>query len=314
MQKPRAYLSLAAILGGLALSGCVTHQMSMQAPQQSKPVPIVFTGEDLSAWSDMPIGVYHVPNSQVFISGHQNLGSAPVFFGVLGVAIANAAEKSAGKSSVNSSSQILHLTLTAEAQEELTRLLASDNYSTHFTTKVTLGEPELSVSGSIILTFVDDNSMVPFVVLKATLRQRDRSKEVKEVTTLWSTRYICGIGAPKPLNGEGSWSSDSGVALQATVSAELKRALDYMLADIVTPVSRDDTHRILVSGYYPFIKGKYEIVGYSLGENGNSVIFSPQIADASVVAGVAILDKSQIAVRPATKDDKVFRRVSDSHP
>jgi hypothetical protein len=315
MHTFRPWLSSVMVVGSVVLSGCAVHRMSEPAPQGSKSIPVSYRGDDLSAWSDMPIGVYRVPNSQIVISGHQKTGNAPlILFGLIGAASANAIDRGVGKAAVKTSEQILHLTLTTEAQEELDRLLATDKYAARFTTKTTLGEPELDISGSIVLTFIDENSVAPFVVLKASLIQRDRSKEVKEITTLWSTRYICEIGAPRPLTGEGSWATDNGSALRSTVSAELKRALDYMLADIVAPVARSDANRILVSGYYPFIKGKFEIVAYSLGEDDDSVIFSPQIADASVVAGVAIFDKSQVSFRAATKDDKPFKRVTDTHP
>jgi len=237
-----------------------------------------------------------------------------MIFGLVGVAVANAIDKSGGKSSVKSSEDVLHISLTSEAAEDLKDLLASDRYSVHFITTVKLGDPELSISGSIVLTFVDKTSVAPFVVLKATMKQHSRNKEIKDATTLWSTRYICAIGAPKPLSGEGSWAIDGGVALQSTVSAELKRAVTYMLTDISSPVPRDDAHRILVSGCYPFVKGRFEIVGYFLGESDEWVVFSPRIADASVIVGVAIFDKSQVTFRAATKDDKAFRPISAANP
>jgi hypothetical protein len=311
MHKPRGLLKSTAILSSLALGGCASYQMTRSAPPESKPIAISYTGDDISAWSDMPIGTYHVPDSQVIISGHQRTGPASMMFGLAGVAVANAIDKSGGKSAVKSSEDVLHITLTSEAQDNLKGLLASNEFAGHFTTSVTRGDPELSISGSIVLTFIDETSVTPFVVLKATLKQHNRNKEIKDWTLLWSTRYVCSIGAAKPLAGAEGWVSDDGVALRSTISAELKQAMHYMLSDIVAPAPRDDAHRILVSGHYPFIKGRFEMVGYALGDDGNSVVFSPKIGDATVLAGVDIFDKTTVTYRDAIKDDKIIKRIQD---
>jgi hypothetical protein len=57
----------------IALSGCVNLD---SAPPISKSGRVVvnFTNQGLSAWSDIPMGAYRIPNSQVIVSGYQEGG------------------------------------------------------------------------------------------------------------------------------------------------------------------------------------------------------------------------------------------------
>ena len=110
------------------------------------------------------------------------------------------------------------------------------------------GDPELDVRGSIVLTFIDDTHVLPYVVLHATLQKYWKNPQLQDPQILWSTRYMSSIGAPKPLGGTGSWTENDAASLKATIAAELKQVMHHMLADVAKPVPRDEAHRILVTG------------------------------------------------------------------
>jgi hypothetical protein len=97
---------------------------------------------------------------------------------------------------------------------------------------------------------------------------------------------------------------DQGAGFRTTVSAELERVLDVMLSDMSSPTPRDESHRVLVTGYFPFLKGRFQIIGYPIADSTDYFIFTPKIGDAAVLAGVQVLDKSVDTFRDATSDDK----------
>src|SRR5207302_672123 len=161
--------------------------------------------EELSGWSDLPIGTYRVPDSQVIISGQQKPGVG-MMFGLVGVALEHSMGKSAGRSAGHGSEEALHITLTEEGQRDLAAL-------------------------------------------------RD--------------------------------------------SADRLRILHVKSSDVLAPQPRDENHRDPVAGYNPFIKGRFEFVGYALAEDEHSIVFAPRIGDVNVIAGVSIMDKAVVTTRAA---------------
>lgn len=287
------------------IAGC-SHEMLKPAPPSTTPIAVIYTGKNISGASDLPIGTYQIPDSQVFISGHQSASKSPasMMFGLVGVLVANQMDKNKGETAVSSSSGSLHLRLNTDAQEDLGQLLASDEFKDHFTAAAVRGDPELHVRGSIVLTFIDDTHVLPYVVLHATLQKYWKNPQLQDPQILWSTRYMSSIGAPKPLGGTGSWTENDAASLKATIAAELKQVMHYMLADVAKPVPRDEAHRILVTGNFPFVQDRLQIVAYDLGENGDSIVFAPHLGDGTVLSGVLMVDKSQVTVREAQKEDR----------
>ena len=189
--------------GSLLIAGC-GHEMLRPAPRLLEPIPVVYTGNGISNMEDLPSGTYRIPDSDVVVSGHQKASRSPasLMFGVMGVLVANEIDKSGGKSAVQSAADALRLKLSPEASVTLESLVAEDQFKNHFTALVVRGKPELDVSGSIVLTFIDQSQILPYVVLRASLKQYARNPEIHEPSVLWSTRYMSSIGGPKPLVAE----------------------------------------------------------------------------------------------------------------
>jgi hypothetical protein len=214
-----------------------------------------------------------------------------------------AADTSGGKATVQASEEALRISITPEAQSDLATLLEAEAFSGKFTLAPNPDAPVLIVSSDVVLQFLDNGKLIPFVILKARLSNRQGS------VSNWTMRYAASIGDPKPLNGEHSWTSDAGAYYKATVFAALDRALHVMLTDVSSPYTRDDNRKSAADGYYPFMNRRIQVVGYSLAEDDQWIAFSPKIIGTSLLAGVNIMDKSVTKIRPATKDD---RRISAS--
>jgi hypothetical protein len=290
----------------LLLGGCASFNRAKPAPHESQPMKVQFTTTDLSGWSDLPMGTYRVPDSQVIISGHQKGGAGPaLLFGVVGMAVQSAVNSNAGKNTTKDAGDALRISLTSQAQGVADAMIAGDPFAKSFSSDANPAAPTLAVSSAVIMTFVNDTDVLPYVVLKATLT------EPKATAPKWTTRYIASAGLPRPLTGDHSWTSDGGKELRSTSTVELQRAIRFMLLDVASPYPRDDNKLTMVQGHFPFIKQRLETVGYELAEDQQSISFVPKLGDVMVFSGVNIMEKSATLYRAAEKSDPRFKALDD---
>jgi hypothetical protein len=158
--------------------------------------------------------------------------------------------------------------------------------------------PVLHVSSNIVLQFLENGNVIPFVILKGKLI------DTHGAAPTWNMRHAASIGGPRPLDGERGWMSEGGASLKMSVSSALERALLVMLTDVSSPFPRDDKHKSAADGYFPFMSKRLHVVGYSITEDADWIAFSPKIIGTSLLAGVNIMDKSVTKIRVATKDDR----------
>jgi hypothetical protein len=296
MYAIRIALMPIAICVLIAFSGCV----NLDAPPpilKSHRVVVNFTNRGLSALSDIPMGAYRIPQSQVIVSGYQQGG---VNFGLVNGIVTVAPTTSGGSKEIaaaKSSQQALQISLTTLAPAVLRTLLESSSFADGYTLEQDPLAPVLSIGGDVVLMFETESRVRPFVVLHATLTGPRGTR------VMWAMRYVASVGAPRALTGDEGWTVDGGAALQAVVSLEMQRALTVMFTDISSPFVRNRNSKTTVQGYFPFIKGRFQVIGYLLGEDANSVVFVPDVPSTSLLHGVQVLDKSITVFRAATADD-----------
>ncbi len=304
MKKRRAHVAsrISAAIAVLAISACVSQGVPKPGIGQGQAIVINYTRDDISSWSDMPMGTYRVPNSQVLVSGHQKGNAIAIAIGLPG-AMDAATDTSGGKAAVQGSEEALRISLTPKARDELARMLQTSAFSEKFTLVPNPNAPVLSVSSNIVLQFLENGNVIPFVILKGKLI------DTHGAASSWTMRYAASIGDPRPLDGERGWMSEGGASLKMNVSSALERALLVMLTDVSSPFPRDDNRKSAADGYFPFMNKRLQVVGYSITEDADWIAFSPKIIGTSLLAGVNIMDKSVTKIRVATKDD---RRISAS--
>jgi len=290
----------------MSLTGCATFEMAKPAPVQTQPVAVSFTDEELSGMNDLPIGTYRVPDSHVIISGHQKGGMGPaVLFGLIGLAVQHAANASAGQEAVQEIEEALRINLKEEGQEIARKLISSERYTKSFRTEVDAASPSLSVITAVVMSYVTETDVRPYVVLKASLHD-PKTKE-----TVWTTRYFSSNGKTLPLAGEVSWTANKGEELKRTVSTNLERTVAFMLADVSSPYARDDTKLTMVQGTFPHVPQRLQTVGYRLSEDDQTIAFVPKLGDVIVFTGVNLMDKSTTVYRVATKDDELLKIIEE---
>ena len=293
-----ARLFVFTLIAPVFLSGCATYNMTKAAPAQSQPISVIYSSEGPSGWSDLPIGAYRVPKTNVIISGQQSGSPVGGMFGVLGVLAQDTIEAGASARAVKSGESALHVDLVPQAKEIAEKLLAAGRFGQAFAMTQAQNAPTLMIDPYVVITFTSDTEARPFVVLKATLKSGQAG------SADWTTRYTASAGKPLPIAGDNGWTANGGQPLNDALAHDLESAIGAMLDDVATRHIRDDGKLFYVEAAYPYLRQRMASPGYELAEDDKSITFVPKFADAMIVAGVHVLDKSVITARPATKDDK----------
>jgi hypothetical protein len=248
--------------------------------------------------------VYRVPDSHVIISGHQKGNAAGLLFGVIGVAIAHSMNSAAGGDSVKDIESKLHIKLDNQVDASLKQILGSGKYAKSFTQADAPGNTRLLITPALVLSYITDTDLRPYVILKASLQGAD-SKPI------WTTRYIASTGMARPLVGANGWLENDAAELKSIIQNNINVAMQTMVNDVSSPYPRDETKLTMVQGHFPYLKQRFQTVGFQLNEDERYLTFVPRLGDVLVFAGVNIFDKNFTTYRAATKEDAIFKVVED---
>ena len=286
------------------LTGCATFEHIKPAPPQSQAITLKISPEELSAWSDLPIGAYRIPDSQVIISGHQQGAGAGLLFGLIGLAVAHAANVNAGADSVKDIESQLRVNLNEQVKTSIQQIVASNQFNKRFTQTDIAGNSKLFITPALVLSYLSETDIRPFVVLKVNLVGMDNQ-------TIWTTRYFASAGDARPLTGTNGWLENGGAAFKDVVQSNLDLAMRTMVADIVKPFPRDEKDLTMIQANFPYMRQRLQTVVLKLNEDDRYLTTAPRFGDLMVFSGVNIFDKSTITYRPATPDDSVFKIIDN---
>ena len=276
------------------------------APPQEGITQIEYSIKQTSKWTDLPIGTYVVPNSDVIISGHQKGGAAPMLlFGVIGLAVQGSINAQNGKEAMASAEQALTMSIDDEAKAVLARLIAEPDNAAKFTMDQT--ERKFEVTGAVVLSFANQAEALPYVSLRVKLLDKKGKK-------LWTTRYIASEGGRRPVIGEGSWTENGGAPLRANVSKNIETAIRTMLRDIGNPYPRNEASLLTAKGFFPHVNKPLQVVGYKLAEENGQILCLPKLSTTIVFAGVNVLSPDTMALAPSQPKDAPLKLLKPNDP
>src|SRR3990170_5907166 len=177
-------------LGVIAATGCA-HALSQPMPRLEGKLALKVLNEQPSKWTEMPLGVHQIPDTSVYVSGHQGAAGVGVLFGLIGVAAAHAAAQSTGERKTQDAQAHLRLDMPRLAEQVLTQELARRGEVNRFAPAGTAGDGSLEIVPYLVVNFIGDDQVRPWVVLKAMLKDA-RGEET------WKTKYVAGIGEVRP--------------------------------------------------------------------------------------------------------------------
>ena len=279
----------------MALGGCATFDRTIAPPDAKRTVEIFVSNDFPSGATDMPIGVYQVPDSRLYISGQQRGHAAGMAFGLIGLAIVQGTSEARGKQLVGGSEAQLKPELVAATSKMLTEKIKHFGYENKL--KVVDSQPRsgahtLTLIPYVVLTFVTDRMSRPFVIVKASLNDSGGAE-------IWSSRYISTIKGHRPLDGDDSWGHEGGKPLRETAAQALDIALEVMVLDLVGKLPRSTARNVKLRAQYAFVQQELDLPGKLVESNENRVVFVPQIGDAVVFSGVNIFPKDLVRIADA---------------
>ncbi|WP_133064380.1 hypothetical protein [Sandarakinorhabdus cyanobacteriorum] len=253
-------LLLAAALAGLAAQPLRAQASdTVASPAAPPPLGLFIDGKGPNGMSDLPMGVKRIPDSNIVVSGHQKGGALGLLFGVVGMAIQSSANTDAGGKRTNDIQDALRFDVTGRARELTTSILAEKPFEGAYTLLTEESPTAVSMVPYIVLTFVNETDVRPYIVLKTKLEPEAGSKKPRTI------KYFCCEGPAMPLTGAGSLTENNGEKLKALLNTELDTALRLMLTDRRQPFARDDEARLDIKGSLPFVGKPLKWRGWDLG-------------------------------------------------
>lgn len=311
MHIRKAFARLSCVLAFASLpfhAWAGTPKATLVAPSFDGPTQVEFSTDQVSKWTDLPLGTYRVPNSDVIISGHQKGGAAPMLlFGLVGVAVQSSVNAGHGKEAMASAEQALTFSIDEEARAKLQAAMADPAFAGKFTADAT-PDRKFEVTGAVVMSFANQLEVLPYVTLRVKLMGNGGKSK------LWTTRYIASSGARRPLVGDGSWTENDGAALRPQVSALLDLAIHTMLTDIATPYPREEASLTNLHGFFVHVNKPLQVVGYKLSEENGRMLFLPKLGTTIVFAGVNVLDTDSVWQQPAGPKDKPLKLLKVDDP
>lgn len=291
-----------AVLGVVLmhLVGCATYEYAKPAPGPPQHATVEVAGDLFASSLDLPVGAYRIPDSQVIVTGQPKGLTAGILFGPLGVAIAHAANANTVAQSVQGAEAALRVPIGARLEAAVAQALRLPSLQDRFAIAPDKGSARLTLTPALVLCYVSDTHVHPFVVVKARLLGPDQR-------ALWETRYLGSTGPSRPLTGSGSWVEADAAALGDSVQATADQIVEFLLDDLATPFPRDAAQRVAVEGPFPYLHSRMKFVGVKLTENARYVAVIPRLGDAGLLAGVHVVDKQIATIRPAGADEPILQ-------
>lgn len=295
-------LFLAAALAGLSaqpLAAQATDAATAApaAAPAAAPLSLFIDGKGPNGMSDLPMGVKRIPDSNIVVSGHQKGGALGLLFGVVGMAIQSAANTDAGGKRTNDLQDALRFDVTGRASELAGSILAEEAFRGAYTLATAESPSGVTMVPYIVLTFVNETDVRPFIVLKTKLDPEAGSKKPRTI------KYFCCEGPAMPLAGEGSLTANNGEKLKALLNAELDTALRIMLMDRRQPFARNDDARLDVNGSLPFVGKPFKWRAWDLGNYKDYKLLEFR-GGILVFGGVHAVEPGALEITPYVKKQK----------
>lgn len=272
----------------IAATGCA-HALSQPMPSFAGRLAVKVSNEQPSKMTEMPLGVHQIPDTSVYVSGHQGAAGVGMLFGLIGVAVAHAAAQSTGERRTQDVQAQLRLDIPKLAEGVLAEEVARRGDGGRFAAAGTAGDGSLEIVPYLVVNFIGDDQVRPWVVLKAMLKDTWGEEQ-------WKTKYVAGVGEVRPLGGERGWASDDGAPLRQHVDRNLRLAMDVLLRDASGALPRKTGRMVKVKTQWVWLKPPMERTAEVLEEGEDRLVVVPDVADVLVFAGVNILDKRAVTL------------------
>jgi hypothetical protein len=293
----RNLLLAAALAAFLAPQPLLAQDAPATTAPAAPPLSLFIDGKGPNGMSDLPMGVKRIPDSNIVVSGHQKGGALGLLFGPVGMAIQSAANTDAGGKRTNDIQEALRFDVAGRTSELASSILTEEGFQGGYTLATEESPSAVSVVPYIVLTYVNETDVRPYIVLKT---KQDPGADKDKPRTI---KYFCCEGPAMPLTGEGSLTENNGEKLKALLNAELDTALRIMLLDRRQPFARNDDLRLDVNGSLPFVGKPFKWRAWDLGSYKEYKLIEFR-GGILVFGGVHAVEAGALEIAPYVKKKK----------
>lgn len=277
------WLVLAAV-AAVVTQGCAVVTTPM--PEVNGRLALKVSSEQLSS---RPFGVYQIPDTSVYVSGHQGGADIGMVFGPIGLLAGHAAARSTGERKTKDAEAQLRLDLPKLTEDALAERLAGQA-GNRFASASDTAVGTLDIKPYLVVNFIGNDRAQLWFVLRTILKGSSHK---------WKTQYIAGIGEPRPVGGANGWTADDGAILRALVRRNLRLAADALWKDASGLLRRDHGRIANITTHWLWLKTPRERRARVLDETDTTLVVLPcayeKDADAFGFTGVTILDKHAVS-------------------
>lgn len=266
--------------------GCATYKKIAPYPKEQPPVDVALGKRSLSKMNDLPIGAYYDEQHGIVVTGYQKGLGVGMLFGVVGVLVANSANKSTGEARYSENAARMGADLTILTKQTLTEKLASGAYPS---VKALSETGQLEVTPFAMFSVQKNGKARLHAMLRAELRSKANADP------LWSVRYFAKAPGEYSIEGEDSWIAEN--RFSDGMKAAITRATAVLLDDIQGKLT--EKRKIKAKGIYAAFNTEFEFPVIVVDENEKEIVGRLSIGDVMIMAGTHVLDRSDYTVKDA---------------
>jgi len=274
----------------LLFSGCATFDRIAPYPTPAKSETVAIVAKPMSKMSELPLGVFYDEPRHIIISGHQKGLGWGMMFGLVGVMVADQANKSGAESrfgaSARTSTTDLGTILADVVREELAAGVAPgwslQNAPAH-----------LQFTPYALFTVLKSGKARLYAVLRAEIPGADGKPT-------WSGRYFVRADGEMPIETADGWMT--GDRFSDGMRVAMREALKTCVEDIRGQLT--GTRTVKAKGIFPYINTDVlELPFIVVKEDEQHLVAKLAAGDAMVMAGTHVLNRADYKITDAKFKD-----------
>jgi len=275
------------LCAALALtSGCATFNKIAPYPKGQPPVDLAIGKRPLSKMNDLPLGAYYDEAHGIVVTGYQKGVRVGMLFGVVGVLVANSANKSTGTARYSENAAHMGTDLAALTKDVLTQKLASGACPA---VKALSETGQLEVTPFALFSVQKDGKARLHAMLRVELRNKPQTDPQ------WSVRYFAKAPGEYSIEGADNWTVEDRYA--KGMKTAIERAVAVMLDDLQGKLV--EKRKVEAKGIYPAFNTEFEFPIIVVDENEKEIVGRIAIGDVMIMGGTHVLDRSDFTIKDA---------------
>ena len=287
---PQRLASLLVASATLLFSGCASYDRIASYPTPATSETVAIVAKPMSKMSELPLGVFYDEQRHIIISGHQKGLGWGMMFGLVGVLVADQANKSGAETrfgaSAHTSTTDLGTVLADVIKEELSAGIAPgwsfQNAPAH-----------LQFTPYALFTVLKSGKARLYAVLRAEIPGTDGKPT-------WSGRYFVRAEGEMPIETSDGWMS--GNHFSESMREAMREALKTCTEDIQGKLT--GTRTIKAKGIFPYLNTDvFELPFIVVKEDEQHLVAKLAAGDVMVMAGTHVLNRADYKITDAKFKD-----------